>query len=95
MPDTELTVKTAFIATQGVDDWYALGRFLKLENEYLQEINDDQSTRSDIKRQRVLEIWIEENDNPNWTNLADALRKMPQHVGKSETIRTKYCKQNR
>ena len=40
-PDTELTVKTAFIATQGVDDWYALGCFLNLKPEELIDIEEE------------------------------------------------------
>ena len=40
-PETELSVKTAFKATQGVDDWYALGWFLKLKEEELIDIEEE------------------------------------------------------
>ena len=91
-PETELTVKTAFKATQGVDDWYALGCFLNLKPEELIDI-EEEHTRPDQRRNAVLQLWLEKYPlSAEWVDLADALQRMPQHVGKSETIRIKYCK---
>ena len=56
---------------------------------------EEQHTRPDQCRNAVLQLWLEKYPiSADWVDLADALQHMPQHVGKSNTIRSKYCKYN-
>ena len=79
---------TAFEETSPIDDWYALGWFLGLDEDELFEI-EGATSRSDECRLKVLEQWLEtDKEEASWKKLSRAVSRMPQHVGLSQTIMT-------
>ena len=75
----------AYEETSPVEDWYALGWFLGLRENELENIGQEKS-RSDECRLAVLKYWIDTDEMASWEKLSEAIRHMPQHIGLSETI---------
>ena len=83
----QLDPKSAFTHTGDINDWYALGWFLGLDEDNLNEV-ERKHFRNDDRRQAVLELWLENKQSASWDSLGRALRTMPQHIGLSQrTIR--------
>ena len=54
----QLDPKSAFTETGEVIDWYALGWFLSLDEDDLNDV-EREMIRSDDRRQALLELWLE------------------------------------
>ena len=91
-PLEDLSSKTAFTETSDITDWYALGWFLGIAEVDLLEI-DDSHSRTDEKRQAVLDKWLElEGDATNWMALSRAISKMRPHHGLSRRLKERAQK---
>ncbi len=84
-PLEDLSSKTAFTETSDITDWYALGWFLGIAEVDLLEIDGSQS-RTDEKRQAVLDQWLKKKDDANWIGLSRAISKMRPHHGLSRRL---------
>ena len=81
----QLDPKSAFTETGKVIDWYALGWFLGLDEDDLNEV-ESKHFRNDDKRQALLELWLEKKkSSASWYSLGRALRRM-KHIDLSEGI---------
>ena len=87
----QLDPKSAFNETSDVVDWYALGWFLGLDEDDLNDVEREQ-TRVDNRKQAMLELWLNKYEQATWEVLGKALRNMPQHIGLSQRI-MKRCRE--
>ena len=81
----QLDPKSAYNETGEVIDWYALGWFLGLDEDDLNDV-EREHIRSDNRRQAMLELWLVKEYPASWYSLGRALRRMPQHINLSERI---------
>ena len=81
----EFGAKAAFQKLTAVEDWFGLGWFLQIEDKVLEEIEGEYA-RNDDRKLAMLQYWEKTNPKASWSQLAEALKKMPQHQSLSEDI---------
>ena len=71
-----------------VVEWYDLGTALGLSTQLLKNI-EKYSNNEDNSRIILFKKWLEENDNPTWSNISNALNTIGQKY-LAEEILKKY-----
>ena len=85
----------AFKELIAVEDWFALGWLLEIEDEQLIQIEEDYC-RDDDRKLAMLKLWVELNPwSASWNSLTTALRKMPQHQALAEDIQENFLEQGK
>ena len=73
-----------------VADWHLLGVQLRLPPDKLDKIEEDHK-RSERRLCKVLEYWLNNETDPSWNKICEALRRMGGFAKLERELKVKYC----
>lgn len=71
-------------------DWHQLGTQLGVAHERLDKIDDDYRL-SETKLNHMLYSWLENEQNPSWQKICEALRRIGNHARLARKLTIQYC----
>ena len=88
-PAIPLSLKQVLKDTEEVTDWYFLGIHLDIPTSVLKQIERDckDTVRSKIE---VIDLWLDNDPEPTWNKLAQAVEDMGGHPKVVETLRANH-----
>jgi len=88
-PAIPLSLKQVLKDTEEVTDWYSLGIHLDIPTSVLKQIERDckDTVRSRIE---VIDLWLDNDPEPTWNKLAQAIEDMGGHPKVVETLRANH-----
>ena len=72
-------------------DWHRLGIQLRVPPDRLDKIEDDYRHSADRKLSEVLMWWLQNEKDPSWNKICEALRRMEEYANIVREIKMNYC----